>query len=84
MDEQRQNDQLESTHNSSVSIQDIALKTYWKRWPIEKGNGKRSGRSVLIARHDVDECFKLLYLLIIVLGTMSCSPKSKFDYVLAV
>ncbi len=32
MDEQRQDDQLEATYNSSVPIQDIALKTSRERW----------------------------------------------------
>ena len=55
MDEQRQVDQLESTYNSSVSIQDVALKTYRKRWTIEKGGEKGSGISVLMVRHDDDD-----------------------------
>ena len=49
MDEQRQDDQLEPTCNSSVAIQDVALKTYQKRWTIEWGDGKDSGISVLMA-----------------------------------
>ena len=55
MDEQRQDDQLEPTYNSSVLIQDVALKTNRKRWTIEKGDGKGSGRSVLMVRHDDDD-----------------------------
>ena len=55
MDEQRQDDQLEPTYNSSVPIQDVALKTYQKRWTIEKGGGIGSGISILMARHDDDE-----------------------------
>ena len=47
MDEQRQDDQLEIIYNSSVPIQDVALKTYRERWTIEKGGGRGSGRSVL-------------------------------------
>ena len=39
MDKQRQDNQLEPTYNSSVPIQDVALKTYWKQWMIEKGDG---------------------------------------------
>ena len=35
-----------------ISIQDVALKTYRKRWTIEKGDGRGSERSVLGARHD--------------------------------
>ena len=51
---QRQDDQLEPTYNRSVSIQDVALKTYWKRWTIEKGVEIGSGRSALAARPDDD------------------------------
>ena len=43
-----------------VPIQDVALKTYRKRWTIEKGGGKGSGRSLLMARQDdyiyIEEC----------------------------
>ena len=55
MDEQRQDDQLEPTYNSSVPIQDVALKTDRKRWTIEKGGGRGSGRSVLMMQHDADD-----------------------------
>ena len=41
------------TYNSSVTIQDVALKTYWKRWAIERSAGIGSGRSLQVARHDV-------------------------------
>ena len=37
MNEKRQDDQQEPIYNSSVSIQDIALKTSWERWSIETG-----------------------------------------------
>ncbi len=36
MDEQRQGDQLKLIYNSSVPIQNVALKTYQKQWTIEK------------------------------------------------
>ena len=52
MDEQRQDDQLEPTYNSSVPIQDVTLKTCRKRWAIEKGGGRGLGIFVLMARHD--------------------------------
>ena len=52
MDEQKQDDQLEPTYNSSVPIQDVALKTYQKRWTIEKGGEEGLGKSVLMARHN--------------------------------
>ena len=55
MEEQRQDDQLEPTYNSSVPIQDVALKTNRERWTIERGGWKGSGISVLIVRHDEDE-----------------------------
>ena len=44
MDEQRQDDQLEPIYNSSVPIQDIALKTSQERWTIETGRERGSGR----------------------------------------
>ena len=43
MDKQRQDDQLEPTYNSSVPIQDVALKTCQKQWTIEKGGEKGFG-----------------------------------------
>ena len=52
MDEQRQDNQLEPTYNSSVLIQDVVLKTYWKQWTIEKGGGRGSGRAVLMVPDD--------------------------------
>ena len=35
MDKQRQRDQLEPIFNSSVPIQDVALKIFRERWAIE-------------------------------------------------
>ena len=55
MDEQRQDDQLESIYNSSLPIQDVALKTYRERWTIGTGGGRGSGRSMLAARHKDNE-----------------------------
>ena len=52
MDEQRQDDQLESTYCSSVAIRDITLKTCRKQWTIGRGGERGSGISVLMARHD--------------------------------
>ena len=40
MDEQRKDHQVESTYNSFVLIQDVALKIYRKRWTIEKSGGR--------------------------------------------
>ena len=61
MDEQRQDDQLEPIYNSSVPIQDVALKTYQEQWT---GGRSRSGRSTLVARHD-DEIFLPLSLFLV-------------------
>ena len=67
MDEQRQDVQLGPTYNSSVPILDVALKTYRERWTIEKGGGRGSMRSVMMARHDDEtdqkklESFNLVY-----------------------
>ena len=57
MDEQRQDDQLKPTYNSSVQIQGVDLKTCRKQWTIGKGGGKESGISVLMAWHDDDDVF---------------------------
>ena len=51
MDEQRQDDRLEPIYNSSVPIQDIALKISRERWTIEMGGERGSGRSVLAVRY---------------------------------
>ena len=55
MDEQRQDDQLETRYSSSVLIRDVALKTYREQWTIEKSGERGSGISVLMARHDDDD-----------------------------
>ena len=55
MDEQRQDDPLELTYKSSVPIQDVDLKTYWKQWTIEKGGARGPGISTLVAQHDDDD-----------------------------
>ena len=55
MDEQKQDDQLEPTYNSSVPIQDMVLRTCQKWWTLEKGGGRESGIFVLMARHDDDD-----------------------------
>ena len=63
MDEQRQDDQLEPIYNSSVLIQDIALKTFREQWTIEMGGERGSGRSLLVVRHDDDQLFFYKHLL---------------------
>ena len=64
MDEQRQDDQRETIYNSSVPLQDIALKTSRERWTIDMGGKRGLGRSVLAERHDDDEFtkFKIVIL----------------------
>ena len=49
MDEQKQDDQLESTFSSSVRIRGVALKIERKQWTIEWGGERGSGISGLIA-----------------------------------
>ena len=51
----KQDVHLGSTYNSSVPLQDVALKIYWERWTIETGGGRWSVRSVLAARLDDDD-----------------------------
>ena len=55
MAEQKQDDQLEPTYNSSVSTRDVALKTCRQQWMIGRGGERGSGISVLMARHDDDD-----------------------------
>ena len=49
MDDQKQDDQLESIYNSSVPLQDITLKISRERWKIATGGERGPGRSVLAA-----------------------------------
>ena len=56
MDEQRQNDQLETIYTSSEPIQDVAWRTFQERRTIETGGERGSGKSVLAARRDDDDC----------------------------
>ena len=55
MNKQRQYDQIVPIYQSSVLIQDIALKTSKKQWTTETGSERGSGRSVLVAQHDDDD-----------------------------
>ena len=54
MNEQRQDDQLETYIQQLCGIQNIALKTPLEQWTIRTGGKRGSGRSVLAARHDED------------------------------
>ena len=55
MADQKQEDQLEHTYNSSERIQDVSLKTWQKRWTIGRSGKRESGISVLVAWHDDDD-----------------------------
>ena len=44
MDEQRYDDLLEPSYNSSVLIQGVTLKIDWERWTIKKDGGRGSRR----------------------------------------
>ena len=51
----KKDDQLEHTYSSYVRIQDVALKTCQRRWTIGRSGERRSGISVLAARHHDDD-----------------------------
>ena len=55
MAEQKQDDQLEPTYNSSVRIWDVALRTCQKWWTIGRSGKRGSGISMLAARQDDDD-----------------------------
>ena len=55
MDEQRQDNQLEPTYNSSMPIRDVTLRTCRKRLTIEKSGVVGSGISVLMSQHNDDD-----------------------------
>ena len=61
MAEQKQDDQLEHTYNSSVRIRDVALKTCQRRWTIGRSGERGSGIFVLAARHDDDDIYIHIY-----------------------
>ena len=69
MDEQMLDNQLEPIYNSSVLIQDVALKTSWERWTVETGGKRGSGRSVLAVRHDDDDIYCIYAFIIYTLYT---------------
>ena len=55
MAKQKQDDQLEHIYSSYVKIQDVALKTCWRRWTIGISGETGLRISVLLARHDDDD-----------------------------
>ena len=78
MDEQRQDDQLEPTYNSSVPIQNVALKTCWKQWTIEKGGERGSEISVPMSRHDDDDSIHLFTYFLFFLAPNSHSNNQQW------
>ena len=54
MDEQRLDDQLEPIQRRSVPISDVACNTRREQWTIESGGGRRPGKFVPAAQHDVN------------------------------
>ena len=55
MDKQSQDDQLEPTYSSSVSIRDVSLKTCRKQWTIGRDDERGSGISVLMTQREDDD-----------------------------
>ena len=52
MNEQKQDDQLEPIYNSSVLINDVAMKTFRERWTIGTG-GERESQGDMCYRRDM-------------------------------
>ena len=68
MAKQKQDDQLEYTYSSYVSIRDVTLKICQKRWMIGRSGERGSGISVLAARvddDDDDKKYRITYLWVI-------------------
>ena len=67
MAEQRQDDQYEHTFSNYVRIRNEVQKTCPRRWTIRKSGERRSGMSVLPARHDYyydDDIYIYIYIYI--------------------
>ena len=64
VEEQKQGDQLDSTLNSTVPKQDVALKTFRKQVTIGRNGERGSGISVLMAWHDDDDDDDDIYMYI--------------------
>ena len=60
MAKQKQDDQLEHTYSSNVSIRDVAMKTSQRRWMIGRSCKRGLGISVLAERHDDDISMKYI------------------------
>ena len=64
-------DEEESAYTNTVLIQNIALKTYWKRWMIDKGGRRGLGISVLMVRHNDDDVYICIYIYIYISSSSS-------------
>ena len=71
--EQRQDDELKLIYNSSVPIQDVALKTCRKRWVIERCGGRGSEIFVLMGWPDDDDICNHISVCLFVDVKMSAS-----------
>ena len=81
MDKQRLDDQRGPICNSSVSLQDVALKTYHERWTIKKDCGRRSGRSVLVARNDDIYIYIYIYIYSFMIYTHTLTHTHIYIYI---
>ena len=83
--EKKQDDRLKHTYSSYVRIRGVSLKTRQRRWTIGKSGERKSGISVLAARHDDDDdlvryifCF-LLYKKVFLRKKKPCWPHAALD-----
>ena len=72
MDDQRQDNLLEPIYSSSVSIQNVALKTYLEWWTIETGGERGLGRLLLVVRYDGDGVKKIVKSKIVIVLSTVC------------
>ena len=61
---QKQDDQLKHIYSSYVRIWDVALKTCQRRRTIGRSGERGSGISVLAARHDDDDSWTVIHLVV--------------------
>ena len=62
MAKQKQDGQLELTYSSYVRTQDVTQKTCRRRWMIGRSGERWSRISVLAARHDDDDIYKIRHI----------------------
>ena len=75
IDKQRQDDQIEPIYNSSVLIQDRALKTSRGQWTIETGGERESGRSVLQRDIMMMMMMMMKYRILVLISLLSRCPR---------